>query len=105
YLARTSSEVASKILYTSESLNEAAMPTGSGKTVTLSLLARPCRASLHQLNFFIPSRGMAGDWSNNNEAFSSSVKRAIRSLALSAAGRSAFWYGSFCAKLKVEQNN
>jgi len=67
------------------------MPTGSGNTVTLSLLARPCKASLHQLNFFIPSRGIAGDWSCISRAFSFSVSREMRSFALSPEGNAGSW--------------
>src|SRR5664280_3092247 len=84
YLARVSSEVALKTRYTNCSSNEAAIPTGSGKTVTLPLLASPCNASLHQFNFFIPNRGMASDMSHIRVAFSLNVKRVIRSLARSS---------------------
>src|SRR5678815_276247 len=90
YFARVSSETALKILYTSESSKEAAIPIGSGNTVTLSLLARPCSASLHQLNFFIPNRGIAGDWSCISKTFSLKVNRAIKSFALSSELRLGF---------------
>ncbi|OQB66492.1 MAG: hypothetical protein BWX93_01943 [Bacteroidetes bacterium ADurb.Bin139] len=75
---------------TSWSLNEAAIPTGSGKTVTLSLLAYPCNASLHQLNFLMPNRGIASLWSHIKVAFSSRVSLEIRSLARSTELRSGF---------------
>ena len=67
------------IWYSNSSSKEAAIPIGSGKTVTLSLLAYPCKASLHQLNFLIPSLGIASDWSHINTAFSSRVNLEIKS--------------------------
>src|SRR5665647_2322753 len=104
YLARVSSEVALKTRYTNWSSNEAAIPTGSGKTVTLPLFARPCNASLHQLNFLMPMRGMASDMSHIKVAFSSKVKRDIKSLALSSELKLGFLYGSCCAhKLPVSK--
>src|SRR5436190_9531171 len=91
YLALVSSDTALKILNTNASSKEAAIAIGSGKTVTLSLLARPCKASLHQLNFFMPKRGMAGDWSCINKAFSSNVNREIKSFARSSELKFGFW--------------
>jgi hypothetical protein len=103
YLARVSSDTALKIRYTSSSSNEAAMPTGSGKTVTLSLLASPCNASLHQLNFFMPSRGIASDTSHISMAFSSSVSLPIRSFARSSDVSEGFWKG-YCCPHRAEAN-
>ena len=54
HLARISSDVASKTLYTILSLNEDAIPIGSGKTVTSPMFATPCSASLHHWNLLIP---------------------------------------------------
>jgi len=62
------------------------MPMGSGKTVTLSLLAYPCRASLHQLKGRIPNLGMAWLWSHIKAAFSSRLRRPIRSSARCSNG-------------------
>ena len=70
------------------------MPMGSGNTVTLSLLAYPCSASLHQLNFLIPKRGMASDWSHINAAFSASVNLEMRSFARSCELKLGFLYGN-----------
>src|SRR5574344_2455626 len=94
YLARPSSDAASYILKSNPSLKEAAMPMGSGNTVTLSLLAYPCSASLHQLNFLIPKRGMASDWSHINAAFSASVNLEMRSFARSCEVKWGFLYGN-----------
>ncbi|MCC4230088.1 hypothetical protein LL279_18060 [Zunongwangia profunda] len=60
------------------------MPTGSGKTVTSSLFAKPCKASLHQLNFLMPRRGIASETSNIREAFSSNVNLFTKSSARSS---------------------
>src|SRR6185437_9951871 len=90
YLALTSSDTALNTTCTRLSLKEAAIPIGSGKTVTSPLLARPCSASLHQLKFLMPRRGIAGDWSSINEAFSSNVNRPIKSFARSAEVRLGF---------------
>ena len=75
HFARVSSLVAVKTLSTNGTLNDAAIPIGSGNTVTFVWLARPWSASLHQLNLFIPRRGMAGDSSHMSDAFSSIVRR------------------------------
>jgi hypothetical protein len=45
----------------------------------------------------MPNRGMAGDVSIINLAFSSSVSRPSKSSARCSAVRFGFWYGNICA--------
>ena len=97
YCARNSVLATSNTLYNKSGLNEAAMAMGSGNTVTLPWLAAPCNASLHQKNFLMPSRGMAGLSSSISCDFSSRVRRLHRSAARSLALSCGFWYGYCCA--------
>ena len=90
YCALNSVLAASNTLFTSVGFHDDAMAMGSGNTVTLPMLAAPCRASLHQKNFLIPMRGMAGLSSSISMAFSSSVSREHKSTARSCALNAVF---------------
>ena len=81
------------------------MPIDCGKTETLDPYLIPCNPSLHQLNFFMPKRGIASDSSHISADFSFSVKRDIKSLARSSELSSNFWKGYCCAQIVVVVKN
>ncbi|GFI67636.1 hypothetical protein IMSAG192_01168 [Muribaculaceae bacterium] len=84
FLARPSSLTAVNIRSTKTSSNVEAICMVMGNTVAVPLRPTPWRASLHQCHSGIPSRGIAGDESLINDAFSSRVRRESRSSARSS---------------------
>ena len=87
FFMRASSLTASKHCCSRMSSHDAAMPMVIGNTVVNPLRPTPCSASFHHWKLGMPSRSIGLELLSIRRAFSSSVRRPMRSSALCSGER------------------